>query len=902
MATGDVLARWSTRPDFSGEWAASGATLLQRFTALNETTGTTRTLPDANGVDVWTITNFASTAGLSAGRWGNNLSLNRSAPATEKTSAKVPYRAGLWPSSGKLLFSVWGALNFSMTYTPLISTRNDAARKPLVYLSTMNDGRPRAMIYDAAGTAILDASETAASIPWTQTVGTWVCYLWMVDLTAKTSQIAMVKRDTGQSFLGPVRTFTGTPNAACTADFVVGTLDPVGAYWATGYLDEVGYWQAPTASLTSVVDGIVRALPARGSDSVSGAGLTVTDAGVTASAAATLLTGAQPAAWTARPLIRTTPSLATAPTALLSTDAGATWATPTTLPVAFNGLVRWQATMAIGETLTKLEVIEQPAQPVLNAGTMLPLGQNATTTAALTGTWLGTPTFHVSAPSSVTATITGTTLTITSGWTIGDFPVTVTVTDAGGLTSEPAMWTASVQPPNVVAAPNPVYARAPLIVYDATDARAVVIADPADAVLAHEVNGERALTFKLPERHPGRPAVVVERIVEAAGELYRVRRITSYRDRGVPMIEAYCEARFYDLGTAGQVDAQSFNGVQAGAVIATILTGTSWQIGAVNVSTSRTWNLDEGSPLACLRQVAKVHGGDLVFDNAAKTVSLLTFSGNRNGLTFFYGHGVTGAKRVEDTTTLATRIYARNADGVTIAEVNNGIPYLEDYTWTTALRSAVYDFASGTSPYTMLAMTQAAIGKRSRPSYSYDVDVIDLSAWSSQDLDRFGAGDEVTVVDADLGIVVTSRIVRMDYDLARPWASKITLSEKLRELGDGTSSDAGVLTTGTNIDTRDLVPFNLLLNARFDNGLAHWAASGATVVPQGATGLNAVELAGGGERWIEQTVAPDSRDVYTLSFQMDASGYPQGVTPELTIVAEVTYVDGTTETVTQTVT
>ena len=48
------------------------------------------------------------------------------------------------------------------------------------------------------------------------------------------------------------------------------------------------------------------------------------------------------------------------------------------------------------------------------------------------------------------------------------------------------------------------------------------------------------------------------------------------------------------------------------------------------------------------------------------------------------------------------------------------------------------------------------------------------------------------------------------------------------------------LTTGTDIDTRDMVPFNLLLNARFDNGLAHWAASGARIVPDGATGPNAV--------------------------------------------------------------
>ena len=167
-----------------------------------------------------------------------------------------------------------------------------------------------------------------------------------------------------------------------------------------------------------------------------------------------------------------------------------------------------------------------------------------------------------------------------------------------------------------------------------------------------------------------RGLVQVERIVEVAGELYRVRGITSSRNRQVPVIEVYCEARFYDLGTAGQVDAVELSGVQPGTAIAIALQSTGWTIGRVNVTTTRTYSIEEGSPLAVLRQIAKVHGGDLVFDNTARTVSLLTFAGRRDGRTFIYGHDATDAKRVEDTTTLVTRIYARNADGMTIADVN----------------------------------------------------------------------------------------------------------------------------------------------------------------------------------------------------------------------------------------
>ncbi len=901
MAVGDVLARWDARPDWSGEADAAGAVLFQRFEALAGS-GATRTLADAaNPSRSWTLRNAsAATAALVGGRWGNALSLNRNAPATEQTSLTVPFFPGLWPSGGRMLFRAWAALSFSMGFTPIISTRNTTGKTPLVYLSTQSDGRPRAQVYSAAGALLIDQSEPVASIGWTPAPLDWVCYLWLVDMDAQTSQLALVRRDTGQTFVGPVRPLSGAPNAACEAAFEVATLSPTAAYWAGGYIDEVGYWQpAGPVDLAEVAADVARGLPARGADSVAGLGLTITDEGVAATEAATLLTGARPAAWDAVPLVETTPPIAATPGALLSIDQGATWDAPAALPEVFDGLVRWSVPLYPNETLEAVEVVVAPVAPTLDGGGVLNAAQGDTITVPLSGSWTGSPTFSALAPSAVGVTFDGLSMRIEAGWNVGEWPLVVTVTDETGL-SGTASWTLDVAAPEVPEAPAPVYAAAPLIVHSALRERPAVIAAPIAATVTTEVNGEQTLEFIIPTTHPARPLVQVERVVEVAGEEYRVRGITSGRTSGgVPTVEVYCEARFYDLGTAGQVDAREFTGAQAGTAIGYALAGTGWTIGRVNVTTARSYALEEGSPLAALRQIAKVHGGDLVFDNAARTVSLLAFSGRRNGLAFIYGHGLTAARRAEDTTTLVTRIYARNADGLTIADVNGGLPYLSDHTWTPEVRSAVYDFAAGTNPFTMLEMARATLGRRSRPKVSYEAQVVDLSAWSGQTLDRFDVGDEVQVVDPELGIDTTDRIVRLEYDLLRPWASKVTLAEKLRELGDTTGTDAGVLTTGTEIDTRDLVPFNLFQNARFDNGLAHWAASGAEVVPEGVTGPNAVQLGGGGVRWIEQTVAPDTRDVYTLSFQLDAVGWPQGIAPELVVVAEIIYDDGTAETITQ---
>ena len=84
------------------------------------------------------------------------------------------------------------------------------------------------------------------------------------------------------------RAISGVPNAACTAAFEVATLSPTAAYWAGGYIDEVGYWQpSGVVDLAAVVTDVKRALHARGADVTGGVGLTVTDADVAASAAAT---------------------------------------------------------------------------------------------------------------------------------------------------------------------------------------------------------------------------------------------------------------------------------------------------------------------------------------------------------------------------------------------------------------------------------------------------------------------------------------------------------------------------------------------------------------------------------------------------------------------------------------
>lgn len=872
---------WDNRFSWSGEIPTSypglNAVALQRITPTTGLNYADAVTPSRQ----WQRVVGGANDGYVAGSWGYQMGLNSVNPATDQGGFKLPNFSGLWPAGGKLLMGLWTRQSYVMAHSPLMSTRGSSSQ--LAYLATAASGRLRHQVYNSAGALILDQYEDT---PWVQTLE-WQFVGQLIDFGAQTSQIFSVLASTKATWVGPVRALSGAPNPASTADLDVYSLP---GYWTTGVFDEaLVAHPGDSFDLPGFVDAIALGQWANGQADANRTRFNVSESAITATAAQTLSTGAERVSWSTQPVVTGAPAGAVP---YWSTDAGVSWQTGAGLPSTLNGLLRWTVPMTVGQSFSgfTVDVPVEPA-PTLNAIPNQTLEQGGLVNIPLVFSNQGAPSWSISTPPVASATISGSVLTLASGFEVGDGQVTVTLTDEIGRKVS-RTFTVTVTARAWDAGAPPSYPHAPVILYDGDDQPVSVIIDSLGAVVTTEVNGEHKFEFVLPAVHKYASTLTNERFVEVAGERYRIRRITDQRSGRKVHRSVYAEAEFYDLATAGQIDAREFRQVSAGDVMTIALAGTGWTVGVANVRTLRTYSIEDTNPLALLREVQKNHGGDLVFDNRNHRVSLVTNSGRDNGVAFFYGKGLTDPKRVVDTTSLITRIFARNADGQTIASVNNGVPYVEDFSYTSEVRSATYDFKSGTSPYTMLAMANATLANRSKPSYSYEVTVSDTGS----EFDAFDVGDFVTVVDEEVGISDTQRIVKLEYDIIKPWQSGITLSAKLRELGSSESTDAGMLTTGTGQGAFDLVPFNLLLNARFDNGLAHWASLGAEVVEGEGTGDHAVMFSGPGERWIEQTVTPDNRESYAFSFDVRSTG-PTGFVPDIGVEAVVTYADGTSETI-----
>lgn len=457
--------------------------------------------------------------------------------------------------------------------------------------------------------------------------------------------------------------------------------------------------------------------------------------------------------------------------------------------------------------------------------------------------------------------------------------------------------------------PKPLYTQlgyARPVILDSSGNAEAVLENAYDVIVTSEINGIDTLEFKLPFKDGKRGYVDNEKQVRIVSDTYRIRTVTDDKDEsGKAVTSVYAEAAFYDLSFSVKKEETSFTADTADVPMAYALQGTEWEVGAVNVSTKRTWMSTEDNALSILRQVQNLHGGDLIFDNANKVVNLLTFSGTDSGALFCYKKNMKSIQRVVDTTSLITRLYAVGSNGMTFASINDGKAYVEDFTYTSEVRIKTLDCSNFTNPYQMLEFANMRLADYATPRISYVLKAMDLTVLTGYEHESWNLGDTVMVVDEDLDLSIKTRIVRREYNLQEPWNTVLELSTTLRELGDSTAqwdAAADMLESANYIDNQQLqnfVPFNHLKNSRADSNFSYWTNSGFSVDgDNGVTGTASFKCEGAANttKYMEQTVTPSNRDSYTFSAQIATEDLSLGTGGQVGVEIVIEYEDGSTET------
>lgn len=442
------------------------------------------------------------------------------------------------------------------------------------------------------------------------------------------------------------------------------------------------------------------------------------------------------------------------------------------------------------------------------------------------------------------------------------------------------------------------------VVLDSDGVWEAVLENAYDIIVTSEVNGADTLEFTFPYNDPKRPFLDNEKQVQIAKDIYRIRTLTDEKgsDGNGILTTVYAEAAFYDLTFSAEKQPTEFNAALANEALVYALDGTGWSVGTLDVTTLRTWTCQEKNALAILRMTQNIHGGDLVFDSRNRLVSLLTFSGRDSGALFAYRKNLTGIKRVVDTRSLVTRLYAYGKDGMTFAIINGGKEYVESFDYSDEVRVSTLDLSNFANPYQMLEYTNMRLGEYAKPRVSYVLSAMDLSVLTGYEHEQWNLGDIVTVDDRDLDLTIKTRVIRREYNLQEPWKTVLELSTKLRELGDSPSDAlADQLDQSSLIgqEIKDMVPFNHLRNSRADDGFAYWQNSGFEIdTENGVTGMASFKAVGvsGATKSMAQTVYPGSRRNYTISAQIGSENLQKGTDGQVGIEVVFEFEDGTMET------
>ena len=292
---------------------------------------------------------------------------------------------------------------------------------------------------------------------------------------------------------------------------------------------------------------------------------------------------------------------------------------------------------------------------------------------------------------------------------------------------------------------------------------------------------ESTLEFDLPLNHAKVPSLQPENSVTFRGKLYKIRGITYQDTSREPKCKVHCERLWYDLLYSKEIPASHWVATPEECAMI-LLANTGWRCGYVESSpiAQHQWKITEKtSVISAIKELAQQYSLEVSIDDHMRTVHLLQQAG-RSGPTLYLPHLQSARKRV-DSTNLITRVYGVNAIGDDISPANNGVPYLEDTTWTKTIRQLTYHFIGPQTPSAMKAFLQTYLATRSKPRISYEVELGDVLALATPG-EVFEVLDRLDIRDDNLNQVVASKITEMHMDWCNLANSRITLSNKLRTL------------------------------------------------------------------------------------------------------------------------
>lgn len=281
-----------------------------------------------------------------------------------------------------------------------------------------------------------------------------------------------------------------------------------------------------------------------------------------------------------------------------------------------------------------------------------------------------------------------------------------------------------------------------------------------------------------------------------------------------------------------------------------ILARTSWEVGHLDYDDKQYFLSEENkSALFLLRLLSKISELQIEFDTINRKVNMKGKLGKDLDFIFRYRKNIKEIKK-RTTSPKATILYPIGRGGLGIQSVNDGIPYVEDFSWYESLgislREAKKKYRKAyewkderyINAGNLMRAGQERLRFLSHPQIAYEVE--------TSFLDReVGIGDYGYIVDEEIGIKVKVRVVRLverdnennnliEFNYLIP---TLELSDSTSDSTSGTAGKDEVVLVKNREDFSTEISYNPLIELSFTSFAPTNAFLGVLIVGQASTSM-----------------------------------------------------------------
>ena len=328
-----------------------------------------------------------------------------------------------------------------------------------------------------------------------------------------------------------------------------------------------------------------------------------------------------------------------------------------------------------------------------------------------------------------------------------------------------------------------------------------------------------SLTFSVPANHTDAHLIntlgyILYPSVDDDFQLFKIVNTTETHSEGKYSKKVYCEISAQDDLIKDVVRPTSFSSASLKDVLASVLSGSDWEVGNVEDFGVKDYKIDDyPTKLKAVIDAVAEYGGELNFEyntlnNSTKItkqqVSAYKQLGTVTNKLFTYGTDLEGVERTEDVSKLITAVVVvgkSDSDSTPVTIANIPVSQLGDLPegyekptagdWVgsqTAVQKysptgkhifGVYKDDEARSPAELFANALDILRQYSRPLLTFSVKVALLSELTGYEAHKVAIGDTIVVQDKSLNpaLYVSARIRQFNRSISDPTQSSVELGD-----------------------------------------------------------------------------------------------------------------------------